>query len=219
MPLQDELARPERLRGGLRGELADGLGLAELPGEVARARGAQDGGGGVEVREAGGGGLEGLVRGQGFVGGGERFVQGRAAGQEGPRRRRRGRDDGMVGLEGHPAARDVLGGEADGRQGVCELNGGWYQNLESRGRRGALGRRRWDVIGSRGVARRGGVVAAAVILTAAAAELPGHEGQLLVLVEAHLQQDDQTQKQPTQIKWVCCWDLTVYTQARSKRTS
>lgn len=145
------------------------------------------------MREAGGGGLEGLVRGQGFVCGGERFVQGRAARQEGPRRRRGRRDDGMVGLEGHPTARDVLGGEADWRKGVCELNGGWYQNLESRGRWGALGRRWWDVIGSRGVARRGGFVAAAVILTAAAAELPWHEGQLLVLMEAHLQEDDQTQ--------------------------
>lgn len=49
VPLQDELAGPQGLRGGLRGQLADGLGLAELPGEVARARGAQDGGGGVEV--------------------------------------------------------------------------------------------------------------------------------------------------------------------------
>lgn len=42
------------------------------------------------------------------------------------------------------------------------------------------------MIGPRGVAGRGGVVAAAVILAAAAAQLPRHEGQLLVLVEAHL---------------------------------
>lgn len=40
VPLQDELAGSERLGGGLGGELADGLGLAELPGEVALARGA-----------------------------------------------------------------------------------------------------------------------------------------------------------------------------------
>lgn len=148
VPLQDELARPQRLGGGLRGELADGLGLAQLPGEVARARAAQDGGGGVEVREAGGGGVEGLVRSRGFIGGGERLVQGRAAGQEGPRGRRGRRDDGVVGLEGHATARDVLGGEADWRKGVCELNGGWNQHLESRGRRGALGRRWRDVVGS-----------------------------------------------------------------------
>lgn len=47
VPLQDELARSQRLRGGLGGELADGLGLAELPGEVAgagRLGGAQGGG-------------------------------------------------------------------------------------------------------------------------------------------------------------------------------
>lgn len=49
VPLQDELAGPQGLWGGLWGELAGGLGLAELPGEVAGARGAQDGGGGVKV--------------------------------------------------------------------------------------------------------------------------------------------------------------------------
>lgn len=125
----------------------------------------------------------------GFICRGERFVQGRAAGQEGSGRWRGRGDDGMVGLEGHPAARDVLRGEADGRKGVRELNGGRYQHLEAGGRRGALGRRWWDVIGSRGVAGRGGFVAAAVILAAAAAEPPGHEGQLLVLMEAHLQRD------------------------------
>lgn len=54
MPLEHELAWSECLRGGLRGRLMDGLGLAELPGEVAGAgwlEGAQGGGteGGVAV--------------------------------------------------------------------------------------------------------------------------------------------------------------------------
>lgn len=39
VPLQDQLALPQQLGGGLRGRLADGLGLAELAGEVAGARG------------------------------------------------------------------------------------------------------------------------------------------------------------------------------------
>lgn len=65
VPLEDELARSQRLRGGLRGRLVDRLGLAELPGEVAgagRLGRAQGGGdqGGVDVRESGGG-LEALV--------------------------------------------------------------------------------------------------------------------------------------------------------------
>lgn len=50
-----------------------------------------------------------------------------------------------------------------------------------------MGGRWWDRFGSRGVAGRGGLVAAAVILTAAAAELPGHEADFLVLLEAHLE--------------------------------
>lgn len=50
----------------------------------------------------------------------------------------------MVRLEGHPAARDMLRGEADRRQGVSELNRRRYQSLERRGRRGALGGRWWD---------------------------------------------------------------------------
>lgn len=37
VPLEDELARSQRLRGRLRGRLLDRLGLAKLPGEVARA--------------------------------------------------------------------------------------------------------------------------------------------------------------------------------------
>lgn len=71
VPLEDELARSQRLRGGLGGQLADRLGLAELPGEVARAGrlgGAQ--GGGADMREAGVGGLEALVSFLGFVCGG-----------------------------------------------------------------------------------------------------------------------------------------------------
>lgn len=92
--------------------------------------------------------MEGLLRAEGFVCRGERLVQGRAAGQEGSGWRRGRGDDGMVGLEGHPAARDVLRGEAHRRKGVRELNGGWYQDLEARGRRRALGRRWRDVVGS-----------------------------------------------------------------------
>lgn len=61
VPLQDELARPEDLRGRLGGRLTYGLGLAELAGEVAgagaRGSGAQ---GGVAEREAGSGGLQAL---------------------------------------------------------------------------------------------------------------------------------------------------------------
>lgn len=52
VPLQDELTWSQRLRGGLGGELADGLRLAELPGEVAgagRLGRAQGGGGGGDV--------------------------------------------------------------------------------------------------------------------------------------------------------------------------
>lgn len=78
VPLEDELARSQRLRGGLRGRLEERLGLAVLPGEVAgagRLGGAQ---GGVAVREAGaadgGGGLEALVRFLPFLSGGEDFV-------------------------------------------------------------------------------------------------------------------------------------------------
>lgn len=49
--LQDELARSQRLRRGLGGELADRLRLAELPGEVAGAGrlGRAQGGGGGDV--------------------------------------------------------------------------------------------------------------------------------------------------------------------------
>lgn len=138
------------------------------------------------MREAGGGGLEALVSAVCLFSGGEHIVQRRAAGEEGPRRGRRGRDDGVVRLEGHPAAGDVLGGEADGRDGVDELDGRWDQRLERRWRRRALGGRRWDGFRSGGVGGGGGLVAATVILAAAAAQLPGHEAQLLVLQEAHL---------------------------------
>lgn len=93
----------------------------------------------------------------------------------------------MVGLEGHPAAGDVLGGEADWWQGVSELNRRRYQGLERRRRRGTLGGGRWDVFRSRRVGRRGGLIAATVVLAAAAAELPRNEAQLLFLVETHLQ--------------------------------
>lgn len=55
VPLKDEVARPQHLRGWLWGRLADGLGLAELPREVAGAGwlgGAQGGAaqGSVAVR-------------------------------------------------------------------------------------------------------------------------------------------------------------------------
>lgn len=107
MPLQDKLTWPEELRGGLGGGLTDGLGLAELPREVAGAR-AQGGGGGQGGVAEAGGGLEALVSFLRFVSAWELFVQGRAAGQDGPRRRWGRRDDGMVWLEGHPAAGDML---------------------------------------------------------------------------------------------------------------
>lgn len=79
VPLEDELARSQWLRGGLGGRLEHRLGLAELPGEVAgagRLGGAQGGGtqGGVAVREAGGGALEALVSFLCFFSGGEHFV-------------------------------------------------------------------------------------------------------------------------------------------------
>lgn len=80
VPLEDELARSQHLRGGLRGHLADGLGLAELAWEVAgagRLGGAQGGGaqgGGLAVREAAGGGLEALVSFLCLLSGGEHFV-------------------------------------------------------------------------------------------------------------------------------------------------
>lgn len=93
----------------------------------------------------------------------------------------------MVGLEGHPAAGDVLRGEVDGRQGVGELDRRRYQGLEGRRRRGALGGRRWDVFRARGIGGRGGLVAATVILTAGAAELPRHEHQVLFLLKTHLE--------------------------------
>lgn len=38
VPVQDQLARPQRLGGRLGGRLADGLGLAQLTGEVAGTR-------------------------------------------------------------------------------------------------------------------------------------------------------------------------------------
>lgn len=66
VPLEDEVARPQHLRGRLGGRLANGLGLAELPREVAgagrlgRAQGGAAAQGGVAVREAGGD-LEALV--------------------------------------------------------------------------------------------------------------------------------------------------------------
>lgn len=95
----------------------------------------------------------------------------------------------MVRLEGHPAAGDVLGGETDGRERVSKLDRRGYQRLEGRGRRRALGGRRWDWFRLRGVGGRGGLIAATVILTAAAAELPGNEAQLLVLLETHLSEE------------------------------
>lgn len=84
VPLEDKLARSQRLRRGLGGRLEDGLGLAELPGEVARRLGGAQGGGnqggGVDVREAGGGGLKALVSFVCFFSGGEHLVERRAAG-------------------------------------------------------------------------------------------------------------------------------------------
>lgn len=79
VPLEDELARSHGLRGGLGGWLENRLGLAELPGEEAgagRLGGAQGGGdvGGVDMREAGGGGLEALVTFLYLFSGGEHFV-------------------------------------------------------------------------------------------------------------------------------------------------
>lgn len=145
VPLQDELAGSQRLGGGLGGGkgggLEEGLGLAVLPGKVAGAgmlRGAQ---GGVSVGEARGrGGLEALVRCLPFLS----VVDRGAAGEEGPERGRRGRDDGVVRLEGHPAAGDVFGGESDWRKGVGELHRGRDETLERWRRRGALGGRRRD---------------------------------------------------------------------------
>lgn len=110
----------------------------------------------------------------------------------------------MVGLEGHPAARDMLGGEADRWKGVCELNRGRYQSLESWGRWGALRRGWWYVIRAGGVARRGGFIAAAVILTAATAKPPWHEGHLLVLMETHLQRR-------FKVRNIYCRNITFYT--------
>lgn len=92
----------------------------------------------------------------------------------------------MVGLEGHPAPWDVLWGEADRWHGVSELSGRRYERLERRGRWGALGGRRWDVFRSRRVSGGRGFVAATVILAAATAEPPGHEAQVLVVLETHL---------------------------------
>lgn len=134
VPLEDELARPERLRGGLGRRLEDWLGLAELAGEVGgagRLGGPRGGGaqGGVVAREPGGGGLEALA---GLVcagSGGEHFVKRRASGQEGPQRGRRGGDDGVVWLEGHPAAGDVLRREAHRRERVSELDRRGNQRL------------------------------------------------------------------------------------------
>lgn len=149
VPLQDQLTGSERLGGRLGGGLEEGLGLAELPGEVAgarRLRGAQSGGtqDGVNGGVAGGGGLEALVRALCFLSGGEDFVQRGAAGEEGPRRGRGRRDDGVVRVEGHPAARDVFGGESDRREGVSELDGRGDQSLERRWGRWALCGRGWD---------------------------------------------------------------------------
>lgn len=101
----------------------------------------------------------------------------------------------MVWLEGHPATGDVLRGVADGREGVSELDGRRYQFLEGRGRRRALGGRRGDGLGARGEGGRGGVFAAAAIL-AADAELPGHEGQILILREAHLEEGESQHQTP-----------------------
>lgn len=107
MPLQDKLAWPQQLRGRLGGGLTDRLGLAELPWEVAGARAQGGGGGQGSVAEAGSG-LEALVSFLCFVSGWELFVQRRAARQDGPRRRWRRRDDGVVWLERHTAAGNML---------------------------------------------------------------------------------------------------------------
>lgn len=134
VPLEDELARPEWLRGGLGGWLEDWLGLAELAGEVGgagRLGGPRGGGaqGGVVAREPGGGGLEALTGHLRAASGGEHFVKRRASGQEGPRRGRRRGDDGVVWLEGHPAAGDVLRREAHRRERVGELDRRGNQRL------------------------------------------------------------------------------------------
>lgn len=96
----------------------------------------------------------------------------------------------MVRLEGHPAAGDMLRGEAHWRQGVSELNRRRYQRLKRRWRRGALGGGWWNGFGARGVGGRGGLVTATVILAAGTAELPGHEALVLVLLETHLEGGD-----------------------------
>ena len=92
----------------------------------------------------------------------------------------------MVWLEGHTAAGDVLRREADRWERVSKLDRRGYQSLEGRRRWRALGGRRWDWFRSRGVGRRGGLIAATVILTALAAERLRHEAQVLVLMETHL---------------------------------
>ena len=143
--------------------------------------------GGVAVQQPGGGGLEALVSFLGFVSRGEHFVQRQAAHQEGPRGRRGRRDDGMMRLKGHPAARYVLGREAHWRERVGELDRRGYQSLERWWRWRTLVGRWWDWFRSRGVGRRGGLVAATVILAAAAAELPMYEARVLVLWETHLE--------------------------------
>lgn len=90
----------------------------------------------------------------------------------------------MVRLERHPAAGDMLRGEADRR--ISELGRRGYEGLKGRRRWRALGGRWWNWLRSRGVGRRGGLVAAAVLLAAAAAESVRHETQVLVLLETHL---------------------------------
>lgn len=68
----------------------------------------------MAVRETGGGGFEALVSLLHFVSRGENFMERGATGQERPRRRRRRRNDGVMRMEGHPAAGDVLRRESDG---------------------------------------------------------------------------------------------------------
>lgn len=134
VPLEDQLARSERLRGGLGGRLADRLRLAELAGEVGGAGrwGGPQGGGaqrGVVAQEPGSGGLEALAGLLATSSGGQPFVKRGAAGQEGPRRGWGRRDDGVVWLEGHTATGDVLRREAHRRARVGELDRGGYQRL------------------------------------------------------------------------------------------
>lgn len=95
----------------------------------------------------------------------------------------------MVRLEGHPTAGDVLRGEAHRRERVGEWKRWGDQSLERRRRWGALVGRRGNRFRTRGVGRRRGFIAAAVVLAAVAAEPPGHESRILILRETHLRKE------------------------------